>query len=247
LVNVIQTGKGYDGDDGTEKTKNAIGSIKKKITKHLQCDTTIKNIQGEFINAYCKFFGCSADWLLGYTDIQSANMEVRQICEKAGLSESAVNTIRRIIGPSRDCIEFGYQSEQFLKIINTLFSSEGFIELVRSISEFDERYTSYHSVWERLEEKLGEKLLDEAIDCYKGPIDYLNDPDAEKLSPELQETIPMVDAAIDKQHDLSYEMKVARYELRETFEALINEMYPKKDDNVRVKSRGHRKQKRPQA
>jgi hypothetical protein len=106
---------------------------------------------------------------------------------------------------------------------------------VISISEFDDRFTSYHSLWERLEEKLGDKLFKEATDCY--PIDYLKDPDAEKFSPELYEAISLDDDAIDRQYDLSYSMKIARYELRETFEALINEMYPKKDDAVRVKSR----------
>lgn len=240
LVEVKPRGTGYDGDDGTEQTKNAIGSIKKKIAKHLQPDATIKDVQGEFINAYCMFFDCSADWLLGYTNIQNANMEVRQICEKTGLSENSIDTIRRIIGSDRDCIEFGYRSDHFLRIINTLFSSTRFIELVYSISGLDDNYASCHCVWEQLEEKLGEKLFEEAMDYYNRPTDNRNYPDAEELRLELHEAISMIDKAISRQDDLSYSIKVDRYELRELFEALVDEMYSKRITPLCYKGKCHR-------
>ena len=79
----------YEDDDGTEQRKNAIGSVQKKIEKHLKSE--ICDIQGEFIIAYSRFFQCSADWLLGFTDVRTPNIEVRQICEKTGLSEAAVD------------------------------------------------------------------------------------------------------------------------------------------------------------
>jgi hypothetical protein len=73
---------------------NAYGSIEKKIRKHCNLDTA-REVQGEFILAYSQFFGCSADYLLGFTDIRTNNMDIQQICEKTKLSEGAVN---RIIG-----------------------------------------------------------------------------------------------------------------------------------------------------
>lgn len=72
---------------------NAYGSIEKKIRKHCNSDTPCE-VQGEFILAYSQFFGCSADYLLGFTDIRTNNMDIRQICEKTKLSEESV---RRII------------------------------------------------------------------------------------------------------------------------------------------------------
>lgn len=39
------------------------------------------------ISAKC---GVSSDWLLGLTDVKSPNTDVRAICDKTGLSESAV-------------------------------------------------------------------------------------------------------------------------------------------------------------
>ena len=52
-----------------------------------------KCLQGEFVNAYCKFFSCSADYLFGYTDIRTPNIEVRHICEITGLSETVINRL----------------------------------------------------------------------------------------------------------------------------------------------------------
>lgn len=87
LVHVNQ--KEYPFDDGTEKRKNAIGSIVKKVREHLKEDST-RTVQGEFLNAYADLFGCSVDYLLGRTGILSPDIDVQQICKKTGLSEKAV-------------------------------------------------------------------------------------------------------------------------------------------------------------
>ena len=89
LVSVKTKDSSYDGDDGSEKRKNAIGSIVKKIRAHLHSNSE-SGVQGEFIIAYSKFFGCSTDYLLGLTDIKTAEIDIRKICEKTGLSEQAV-------------------------------------------------------------------------------------------------------------------------------------------------------------
>lgn len=87
LVSVNSKPNEYTTDE--EIRKNAIGSVEKKITKHLQSSTMTK-IQGEYIVAYCKHFGCSADYLFGNTDIQSGNPDVRNACKVTGLSEEAI-------------------------------------------------------------------------------------------------------------------------------------------------------------
>lgn len=79
-----------DGDDLFKKKNNAIGSIERKIRVHIHSKDG-GCLQGEFVIAYCRFFGCSADYLFGYTDIKSPNIEIREICDKTGLSEQVVN------------------------------------------------------------------------------------------------------------------------------------------------------------
>lgn len=76
-----------------EIRKNAIGSVEKKIMKHLRA-SSMTNVQGEYIAAYSTHFHCSADYLFGYTDIQSINPEVRLACKVTGLSEQAITQLR---------------------------------------------------------------------------------------------------------------------------------------------------------
>ena len=79
----------YRGNDISKKEDNAVGSVEKKIRKHLHSEDA-SCLQGEFVNAYCRFFNCSADYLFGYTEIKSMNTDIRNVCEKTALSEDAV-------------------------------------------------------------------------------------------------------------------------------------------------------------
>ena len=80
------------GEDIFKNEINAIGSIEKKIRNHLHSENA-SCLQGEFVNAYCKFFGCSADYLFGYTEVRSPDIDIRGICEKTGLSQKAVERL----------------------------------------------------------------------------------------------------------------------------------------------------------
>lgn len=72
--------------------KNAIGSIVKKVRKHMDAKD-VNDVQGEYINAYCKLFICSADYLLGYSDVVTTDPSVREVCHLTGLSEIAVQNL----------------------------------------------------------------------------------------------------------------------------------------------------------
>lgn len=89
LVTVKQ--KPNDNSDEINKA-NAIGSVEKKIQAHLNTDRPYR-LQGEYVVAYCEFFGCSADYLFGRTEIVSSNYDVRRFCESTGLSEKAVKRL----------------------------------------------------------------------------------------------------------------------------------------------------------
>lgn len=75
--------------DDFQIRSNAIGSIEKKIRKHLNSENP-SCLQGEFLLAYCKYFEVSSDYLLGFTNIHSNDISVREICEKTGLNEKSV-------------------------------------------------------------------------------------------------------------------------------------------------------------
>ena len=71
------------------KDDNAIGAVEKKIQRHIKQGDP-KEVQGEYIIAYSKFFNVSADYILMNTDIKTPDVETRRICDLTGLHESVV-------------------------------------------------------------------------------------------------------------------------------------------------------------
>ena len=88
---LIDVASRKDNELAYKKTKrdSAIDSIEKRIREHINADGP-ECLQGAYIKAYCTYFSCSPDYLFGYTDIQSGDIEIRRICERTGLSEQAV-------------------------------------------------------------------------------------------------------------------------------------------------------------
>lgn len=90
LVTVNSKANDYTTDEVIRK--NAIGSVEKKIAKHLHA-SAMTNVQGEYIVAYSSHFNCSADYLFGYTDVLSGDPDIRNACKVTGLSEQAITQL----------------------------------------------------------------------------------------------------------------------------------------------------------
>ncbi len=89
-------------DDPIHIRNNRINSIEKKILMHVNTGI-ITDKHGDYLVAYCNFFNCSSDYLLGFSDIKSQDMSIRTICEMTGLGEKAVmRLIRENKGSGRD-------------------------------------------------------------------------------------------------------------------------------------------------
>lgn len=90
LVTVKQR---YSYDNFSKIYGNAIESVDKKIQKHLRSDTT-DGLQGEYVMAYCQFFGCSSDFLFGFIDCKTHDKQF--VSDNIGLSEKAIDELHYI-------------------------------------------------------------------------------------------------------------------------------------------------------
>ena len=178
----------------------------------------------------CQVFNCEVGFLLGEENYSNGTKLETAIQTTTGLNSESLKAIQKITGTSQDAIDFGYESEAYRHIFNQMLSSKCFTMLIESIYELSRCYTAYQSVFDNLERELGQTIFQEALNLYRGPIDYLNDPNAPVLRPEQYTAISKVDSAIDDRDNLSYRLKVARYEVREIFETMISEMYPRTDE-----------------
>lgn len=208
-----------------DKLGKKLGVVGKQISNYEKGITTPPI---DVLFRLCKIFKCELGYILGEEDYSQGTKIETIIHEKTGLSIESMNTIKIITSTNRSAIEWGCQSEKYRRIVNLLLSSSGFLALIGSLGDLDDHYTASRSVADHLHEKHDEQLLNEAMDCYTSTTDYLHDADNEKPKKELAEAIIEIDAAIDRQHDLSFLVKVARYDLLKTFEALIDEIYSDK-------------------
>lgn len=209
---------------------NTIGSMEKKIRIQLNSDSA-DCMEGEYVIAYCNIFCCSADYLFGYTDIKTCDIEIRRICEITGLSEDAIIAIRRITDPTGAFSAVKMQTQESQALLNRLLKAQRFLDFIRGLKDLDDAYlvpTLEKKVWDKLSSQLGKVLFEEALEwhdkldaLYKSP----------KPRPELCEAVKMVedtmDTAFGLQQKFEYDVKISRYELHEIYTALIDELYPR--------------------
>lgn len=175
----------------------------------------------------CEIFECELGYLLGEQSYSEGTKLQTAIHETLNLSLPATETIKKITGTNRSAISFGYQSPKFIRIINNLLSSPMFLCFVEAIGNLDDCVFKQKAIFDSVEEKYGKELFKQAMDMYYSSIDYEHDPEVVPLSTELCEIIKEISKAEDQGYALSYAIKVARYELQESFEDLITNLYPR--------------------
>ena len=140
LVDAKTRHKDYNSDE--EEKKNKIGSIEKKIRKHIEATNTEK-VQGEFIVAYCKYFNCSADYLFGLTDIKTDTPDIRKICELTGLTESSIKSICRITSGKSLIVNGDFSNQTITSALNLLLEYPGLYKYLTCLCYVSE---SLHTV-----------------------------------------------------------------------------------------------------
>jgi len=202
-----------------EKVKiNAIGSIEKKIQRHLQLDSP-KDLQGEFIIAYSTFFGCSADYIICKTDIKSSDATIRDICIKTGLSEDVIIKLQK-----------GGRYSTYSKYISQLIASPYFNDFIMALDDLDyfcnqeKRENPYISEINRTYDRKTQNSALELINLSEKELIEANPPE------EVCNALKLFKQAIDHNYtvDLSNEHKekILRYDLQASFDFLIRNMYP---------------------
>ena len=208
-------------------TQNKLGeklNVSGKQVSNYERGTPIPPI--DVLIKLCELFDCELGYILGEEDYSEGSKFRTAVCRETGLTTASVEAIHKITGADRSCIEFGRESEKYKRILNSLFSSQRLFTFIESIGDLDDCIAAFNNVDKKLVARLGKDLFDEALNYYNSKTDYLNSPNAETLKPELIEALKLIDASIDKQCKLRYSVKVARYELCETFESLIKDIYP---------------------
>lgn len=194
---------------------SAIGSDGKKIG--LPSYDTMKRI--------ADFFHVTVGHLTGETDYETFEME--RTCKYLGITEGTGKSLKRITGSTHDCIEWGYQSDNYQRIIDAFFTADKFTDFVHALKQLDEVYTDDTFALKKLESLYGKEPLDEAHCLQSGKIDYVHDPNAPQLTAHQIEVWNALENTDNDCYENSFKIKLARHELHEAFERLIDSLYPR--------------------
>lgn len=176
----------------------------------------------------CEIFNCELGYLLGEDDYSSGTKVNTAIENSLGLNNESINAIKHITGTEKSCVSFGYESKNYRRILNSFISSSSFADLAIALYDLDCSIAAKKKIWLNLEEKYGKETIDKAFEYYNSTTDYFHDENAEKLDDIYYQAMADIDSAIDKDYETSFPIKVLRYEAREAFERLLDNLYPQK-------------------
>lgn len=177
----------------------------------------------------CDIFNCELGYILG-EDEYNAGTKLDTIIEHSlGLNTSSTKALQYITGKNRNCLNFGYESNTYRQILNNLLCDPAFSHLLESLYELDSCIKHKERMFVELEKKYGKEVLATAFECYNSTTDYLCDQNAKKLDDIYYEAMIDIETFLSKEYDISFSIKINRYNVRESFERLIDSLYPNKN------------------
>ncbi len=175
----------------------------------------------------CDIFNCELGYLLGEDDYTSGNKLDTAIEDKLGLTRETIDALHHITGNDKKCLRYGRESDDYIRILNNILSSNAFACLIDTIYDLDNEISAEKKIWNDLIKKHGKETFDKSLEYYHSKTDYLDDECAEELPKIYYDVIAEIDRSIDKKTDAEYKIKVHRYEVQEEFESLMNSLYPR--------------------
>lgn len=164
----------------------------------------------DYIVRFAKYFKVSTDWLLGLTDIKTPDLNVRDICEKTGLSEEAIDVIGNQLAP------------ELQETLSRFIEGAAFKGLLTGISDITNQKNLYNQY-----------VCDKAKEIYSA--DDIHAYDIIGRASLINETTIFENnnaSAGTKLMSAKEYVDVLQYKLANTFERLINEVAYSKEFDV---------------
>lgn len=173
----------------------------------------------------CEIFECELGYLLCEDDYSIGTKFETEVSKITGLNKKAIESLKRLTSSSKRAPFFGCESERVKNILNAILSSDNFSLLVQSFIYLDDCYQKVDSVYAEFL-SLPLEVQTEASSLYASTEDWQYYPDS-SISEDIINACYLLDKANDEMHSLSLKQKLPRYDVVDTFQDLLNEIYPK--------------------
>ncbi|MEE5993734.1 MAG: helix-turn-helix transcriptional regulator [Oscillospiraceae bacterium] len=171
----------------------------------------------------CEIFGCELGYLLGESSYAEGTKLLTAISNYTGLSSKALKQIVKITGQTRDCIHWGYHSDEYRAVLNKLLTSEYFIEFIETMKKLDDVYSKRKEEMQKIDQSFPE-ITDKIREYIGSHLDETCDLSPTELD-DLQQNQSLIDQKYSIDTDFEYNMKVYRFDLQEKFILLLNDLY----------------------
>lgn len=175
----------------------------------------------------CDIFDCEFGYLLGEDDYSDGTKIMTMVTEFTGLNKDTIENIKKITGTDKRCLHFGNESDALKSVLNNFLGNRNFPQFVESLECLENKYLKYIRIFPDLKAELGSELYEEAFEYYQSQFDYFCEDCEIKLDESIYEAKKKIDQAIEDSKKHQFTVRVCRYEVREEFERLIDELYPK--------------------
>ncbi|MDE7389366.1 MAG: helix-turn-helix domain-containing protein [Lachnospiraceae bacterium] len=155
------------------------------------------------IELIADYFGISIDYLLGVTDCQSYDTDIRQICDYTGLSKGAVEALH-------ECKEMAKSSE-YRAILNDFIEQRRMYTL---ISEFA-NYRALTNDIENLKKECSDLMKKENVTVFKMSKTTFDSDEYKSLSHETSNLNKEISNLQDKIHNMNKELKLSLLSIQE--------------------------------
>lgn len=163
----------------------------------------------EALTKLCDVFDCELGFLLGEETYSAGTQLYTAIENKTGLKKETIDTIVKITGTERTCLNRGYESEKYRKILNNFLTSQNFLDIIKVILELDDIYNQ-EAPQKKLLKEWGEDRFNMALKSQE------ENAESAKIEEAKEECIKR-----------DYNIAICRFKLQESFTLLLNELYPK--------------------
>ena len=175
----------------------------------------------------CEIFNCELGFLLGEADYSEGTRIETAVHRETGLTKEAMDAIRLLTGEGKKSPCFGCESEEYRALFNRFLTSKQFPVFMDEMRHLDEAFQRHESIMAELNEKIGEDRASAALDLML-KVECLPDDLCQDVTQQEIDDMHLLEDAIDEKDSLSYKIKVLRYEVREAFEALLIDLYPRR-------------------
>lgn len=175
----------------------------------------------------CTIFNCELGYLLGEKNYSYKTKLNTLLVEELGLPFEVINKIRMITGKEPGLNGFmNYKNDRYKEMFCKFVLCDSFLELLDSAFYMNDCVEGPNKELERIKNKYSEKLIEKVEKLMRGITDYVNDPDAPKLTKEEKEAYKDLNEYEGFCFDNTFEQKIWRYEFSECCRSLFNEMFP---------------------